>query len=71
MPDGGQPWKTAIAAAMAASRRFPTAAHRPWKTLLRFPHSHRAKGLFFLLNTKRKDLGSASLPSPPFRLIFQ
>src|SRR5947209_7636219 len=29
----GQRWKTAIANAMSASRRFPTAAHSPWKTL--------------------------------------
>jgi len=29
----GQRWKTAIADAMSASRRFPTAAHSPWKTL--------------------------------------
>jgi len=43
MPGRGQPWKTAIAPAMGAPRRFPTAAHRPWKTLSRFPHSHRAK----------------------------
>jgi hypothetical protein len=47
MPGRGQPWKTAIAAAMGAPRRFPTAAHHPWKTLPRFPHSHRAGGSSF------------------------
>ena len=33
MTGRGQPWKPAIADALGAARRFPTAAHRPWKTL--------------------------------------
>jgi hypothetical protein len=33
MPGCGQRWKTVIAVAMSATRRFSTAAHSPWKTL--------------------------------------
>jgi hypothetical protein len=53
MTGGGQPWKPAIAHAMGAARRFPTAAHRPWKTL-RVSHISTAPttSLSFNANTK-------------------
>ena len=55
MAGGGQRWKTAIADAMGAPRRFPTAAHRPWKTL-RVSHIPTAPTMSpFFLNSKRKD----------------
>ena len=50
--------------AMGASRRFPTAAHRPWKTLLRFPHSHSADDFFFSHQTKKKG-PSLTRPTAP------
>ena len=71
MPGGGQPWKTVIAAAMGASRRFPTATHRPWKTL-RVSHIPTAAAATPLLdeNNERKA-GFAAPQAPLFRLILQ
>lgn len=56
MTGRGQPWKTAIANALGAARRFPTAAHRPWKTL-RVSHIPPAPTavLFSLKKTPRKE----------------
>ena len=71
MAGGGQPWKTALAGAMGAPRRFPTAAHRPWKTPPRFPHSHRADSRSFFLPTPRKDPGSDPTLTSSFRLILR
>ena len=72
MTGGGQLWKTAIADAMGAARRFPTAAHRPWKTPPRFPHSHRAGGssFFFLKPYERTPCSDPSF-MPSFRLILR
>ena len=55
-----------------AARRFPTAAHRPWKTLSRFPHSHRAGGssFFFLKPYERTPCSHPSF-MPSFRLILR
>jgi hypothetical protein len=53
MTGGGQRWKTAIAKAMGAARRFPTAAHRPWKTL-RVSHIPTAPAASVSLNTNPK-----------------
>ena len=48
MTGGGHLWKTGIAHAMGASRRFPTAAHHPWKTL-RVSHIPTAPAILFSL----------------------
>ena len=71
MPGRGQPWETAIAAAMGAMRRFTTPAHRPWKTLSRFPHSHRAGGSFFFIQPYERTPSFHPSPLPSFRLILR
>jgi hypothetical protein len=39
-------------------------SHRPWKSLARFPHSHRADNRFpFPQNQNRKDFPATGLPS--------
>ena len=60
----GQPWKTAIAHAMGAPRRFPTAAHRPWKTL-RVSHIPTAPTTLLSLS-QNKTKGPGSAGSQPY-----
>jgi len=71
MAGRGQPWKTALAGARGAPRRFPTAAHRPWKTPPRFPHSHRAESCFFFLKPYERTPRSDPSLMPSFRLILR
>jgi len=71
MAGRGQPWKTVIADAMSASRRFSSAAHRPWKTL-RVSHIPTAPTTAPLSLSELKTKGpSRSVRLPPFRLILQ
>src|SRR5450755_2114327 len=65
MTGGGHLWKTGIANAMGTSRRFPTAAHHPWKTL-RVSHIPTAPTtLFFsfsLFKSRTKGPDAARCP---------
>ena len=72
MPGYGQQWKTAIAFAMGAPRRFPTAAHSPWKTL-RVSHIPTASTTILSLseNNQKKGPGSAGSQALSFRLILR
>jgi len=64
MPGYGQQWKTAIAFATGAPRRFPTAAHSPWKTL-RVSHISTASTTILSLSENNQKKGRLRRLSGP------
>ena len=72
MTGGGQRWKTALAGARGAARRFPTAAHRPWKTLRvsHIPTAPSSVSLFLIQKPKPRKEPAPIASLPPSGSLF-